>query len=300
MLRYNADARHCSFFERGVPVVYTKQTPLAVSAVYALYRQISHLSAPSPHCLFVIPQILGDMWRNNQDLSTGGRENLWATLKLPPEYFSFYLPYMVSCTSPLSNVCFTRSSSASTTALLVLGFTHSIKTSCSTTLPALYRFTDDRWWVTSRRIHNKTFDFPCACTPFVTDLPTYTTVQINTGLTTSSFDWMGLFFRFFHRKSMSSSDSLVTSHGVHDKHLVLIIWSRICSCMAAASPNGKVWPLSQFSYKLFDGFVSQLICFTKMKPSIRNIRLLFELLIQGCFCFLIYLFGQREISILNV
>lgn len=146
----------------------------------------------------------------------------------------------------------------------------------------------------------KTFDFPCACTPFVTDLSTYTTVQINTGLTTSSFDWMGLFFRFFHRKSMSSSDSLVTSHGVHDKHLVLIIWSRICSCMAAASPNGKVWPLSQFSYKLFDGFVSQLICFTKMKPSIRNIRLLFELLIQGCFCFLIYLFGQREISILNV
>ena len=137
---------------RGIHKAYTISGLSGVRFVETNFTLIR----PSPTLFVCNPPDSGrHVTKHNQGLWTGRRENLWLTLKLPPEYFSFYLPYMVSCTSPLSNICFTRSSNASTTALLVLGFTHSIKTSCSTTLPALYRFTDDRWWVMFRRIHNK-------------------------------------------------------------------------------------------------------------------------------------------------
>ena len=88
--------------------------------------------------------------------------------------------------------------------------------------------------------------------------------------------------------AVSSFDpSEVTSDGVRAQafayHLITNLLIHSCS----VSEFAGLGFLSQSSNKLFDSFVWQLTCFTKKKPFIRNIRLGFEIFIQGRLCFVI-------------
>ena len=124
--------------------------------------------------------------------------------------------------------------------------------SWSITLPAL---SPSRWTSTivgfmSRISTTKTFKFSCARIPFVIRLSAHTihstTIHFTTDLTTSSFDWTGLFFRFLYRISLNCGSAKFRPFWTNlrrsscDKQL-LTTWSRICSSTVAASPNSQVW-----------------------------------------------------------
>ena len=123
---------------------------------------------------------------------------------------------MVSCISLLSEVWFTLPSSSSTTGLLLLSLTHSLK--CPDPLHFLYCFplAGHRRSLALCPVYpqQKLLTFLALASPFqfVFPLTLFTSLRtplrtplrtslLTTDLTTSSFDLTGLFFRFLHRTS---------------------------------------------------------------------------------------------------